>query len=165
VVRPTSEPHDVAGRQGGQRLGIRTSARCSSQVQSEDAQAGRISGPKFKDKAPTGLLSIEFDRDGKIWFDSMYQGSLAGSIPRAARSPITRWPPEYNDDNRAVEFHGAPPRRRRQGLDQDRGTQHIFRLDLATNKWERFHPTDYLPADKVKGASIYQVISDSKNNL
>src|SRR5205809_4783167 len=34
-----------------------------------------------------------------------------------------------------------------------------------SNKWERFHPTDYLPADKVKGASIYQVISDSQNNL
>src|SRR5205809_5501259 len=34
-----------------------------------------------------------------------------------------------------------------------------------SNKWERFHPTDYLPADKVKGASIYQVMADSKNNL
>jgi len=26
---------------------------------------------KFKDKAPTGLLSIEFDHEGKIWFDTM----------------------------------------------------------------------------------------------
>ena len=25
------------------------------------------------------------------------------------------------------------------------GTQDIFRLDLATGKWERFHPTDFLP--------------------
>jgi streptogramin lyase len=43
------------------------------------------------------------------------------------------------------------------------GTQHIFRLDLASNTWERFHPTDQLPG--VKNAGIYQVMSDSKNNL
>jgi streptogramin lyase len=45
------------------------------------------------------------------------------------------------------------------------GTQHIFRLDLKTSKWERFHPTDYLPASAPKNATIYQVISDSQNNL
>jgi len=43
------------------------------------------------------------------------------------------------------------------------GTQHIFRLDLASGKWERFHPTDKLPGPTHYG--IYQVISDSKNNL
>ena len=42
-------------------------------------------------------------------------------------------------------------------------TQDIFRLDLASNKWEKFHPTDQLPA--VKNAGIYQVMADSKNNL
>jgi hypothetical protein len=44
------------------------------------------------------------------------------------------------------------------------GTQHIVRLDLATNKCERFHPTDYLQ-DGLKNAGIYQVIADSQNNL
>ena len=43
------------------------------------------------------------------------------------------------------------------------GTQDIFRLDLATNKWEKFHPTDHLPG--IKDAGMYQVMSDSKNNL
>jgi virginiamycin B lyase len=43
-------------------------------------------------------------------------------------------------------------------------TQHFFRLDLATNKWERFHPTDYLP-EGMKNAGIYQVMGDSQNNL
>jgi len=39
------------------------------------------------------------------------------------------------------------------------GTQEIFRLDLATGKWERFQPLKELTT------SIYQVISDSQNNL
>jgi len=46
------------------------------------------------------------------------------------------------------------------------GTQHIFRLDLKTGKWERFQPLDYLPAASAPArASIYQVISDSQNNV
>ena len=43
------------------------------------------------------------------------------------------------------------------------GTQDIFRLDLATGKWDKLHPTDALPPGHRYG--IYQVISDSKNNL
>src|SRR5919204_547692 len=38
--------------------------------------------------------------------------------------------------------------------------------DVKTGKWERFHPTDFLPkATAPARASIYQVISDSQNNL
>ena len=73
-------------------------------------------------------------------------------------------PPEYNDDTVQLNFTGL-----RYDVDgkiwrKSVGTQHIFRLDLATNKWERFHPTDYLP-DGLKNAGIYQVIADSQNNL
>jgi streptogramin lyase len=120
---------------------------------------------KFKDKAPTGLLSIEFDREGKIWFDTMYQGSLGRLDPGTGKIAYYPVPPEWNDDTVQLNFTGL-----RHDVDgkvwtKSVGTQHIFRVDLATNKWERFHPADYLPADKIKGASIYQVISDSQNNL
>ena len=43
------------------------------------------------------------------------------------------------------------------------GTVDVFRLDLASGKWERFHPTDFLPPGH--RYSIYQLISDSKNNV
>jgi streptogramin lyase len=42
------------------------------------------------------------------------------------------------------------------------GTQDIFRLELASGKWERFQPPKQLDDGP---SSIYQVISDSKNNL
>ena len=29
---------------------------------------------KFKDKAPVGNLSLEFDKGGTLWFDTMYPG-------------------------------------------------------------------------------------------
>jgi len=43
------------------------------------------------------------------------------------------------------------------------GTQDIFRVDLKTGQWEKFHPTDSLPG--VAHAGIYQVMADSHNNL
>ena len=48
-------------------------------------------------------------------------------------------------------------------MDQERRHPDIFRLDLKTGEWEKFHPTDQLPG--VKNAGIYQVMADSKNNL
>jgi virginiamycin B lyase len=39
----------------------------------------------------------------------------------------------------------------------------VFRLDLASGNWERFHPTDFLPPGH--RYSIYQLISDSMNNV
>jgi len=119
---------------------------------------------KFKDKAPTGLLSIEFDHAGKIWFDTMYQGSLGSLDPKTGEITYYPLPPEYNDDRVQLNFTGL-----RYDVDgkvwtKSVGTQHIFRLDLATNTWERFHPTDQLPPN-LKHAGIYQVMADSKNNL
>ena len=43
------------------------------------------------------------------------------------------------------------------------GTVDVFRLDLASGRWERFHPTDFLPSGR--RYSIYQLISDSNNNV
>ena len=93
----------------------------------------------------------------------MYQGSLGNLDPKTGE--ITYYPlaPEYNDDRVQLNFVGL-----RHDVDgkvwtKSVGTQDIFRLDLASGKWERFHPTDELPPGRHYG--IYQVISDSKNNL
>ena len=94
----------------------------------------------------------------------MYQGSLGSLDPKTGEIAYYPLPPEYNDDRVQLNFTGL-----RYDVDgkvwtKSVGTQHIFRLDLATNTWERFHPTDQLPPN-LKHAGIYQVIADSKNNL
>ena len=75
-------------------------------------------------------------------------------------------PKEWNDDTVQLNFSGL-----RHDVDgkiwtKTVGTQHIFRTDLKTGKWERFHPADFLPKETAPArASVYQVISDSQNNL
>jgi streptogramin lyase len=165
VIRPTSEPHDVLVDKSGNVWYSDFGEMFIGKFNPKTLKLVEYPINKFKEKAPTGLLSIEFDRDGQIWFDSMYQGSLGRLDPQSGKIAYYPLAPEYNDDKVQLNFVGL-----RHDVDgkvwtKSVGTQHIFRLDLATGTWERFHPTDFLPADKVKGAGIYQVISDSKNNL
>jgi len=118
---------------------------------------------KFKDKAPTGLLSIEFDHAGKIWFDTMYQGALGSLDPKTGAISYYPLSPEFNDDRVQLNFTGLHYEVDGKVWTKSVGTQDIFRLDLKTNTWEKFHPADQLPT--VKNAGIYQVMADSKNNL
>src|SRR2546426_2668241 len=164
VVRPTSEPHDVLVDKEGKVWYTDFGEMFIGKFDPKTLKLTEYSIKKFKEKAPTGLLSIEFDHTGKIWFDTMYQGALGCLDPKTGEITYYPLPPEYNDDTVQLNFTGL-----RYDVDgkiwtKSVGTQHIFRLDLATNKWERFHPTDYLP-DGLKNAGIYQVIADSQNNL
>jgi len=165
VVRPTSEPHDVLVDKEGKVWYTDFGEMFIGKFDPKTLKLVEYPIRKFKEKAPTGLLSIEFDHEGKIWFDTMYQGSLGSLDPKTGKIAYYPLPPEYNDDTVQLNFTGL-----RHDVDgkvwtKSVGTQHIFRLDLKTSQWERFHPTDYLPEGAPKNAGIYQVISDSQNNL
>ena len=93
----------------------------------------------------------------------MYQGALGTLDPKTGEIKYYPLAAEWNDNRVQLNFVGL-----RHDVDgkvwtKNVGTGDIFRLDLACGKWERFHPTDLLPPGH--RYSIYQVISDSKNNL
>jgi streptogramin lyase len=162
MVRPTTEPHDVLLDKDGNVWYTDFGEMFIGKFNPKTLKLVEYPIKQFKEKAPTGLLSIDFDHTGKIWFDTMYQGSLGNLDPKTGEITYYPLPPEYNDDRVQLNFTGL-----RHDVDgkvwtKSVGTQHIFRLDLATKTWERFHPTDELNG---KAASIYQVMSDSKNNL
>jgi virginiamycin B lyase len=164
--RPTVEPHDVLVDKEGKVWYTNFGEMFIGKFDPKSLKLVEYPITKFKAKAPEGLLSIEFDREGKIWFDTMYQGSMGRLDPKTGKIDYYPVPKEWNDDTVQLNFSGL-----RHDVDgkiwtKTVGTQHIFRVDLKTGKWERFHPTDYLPAATAPvRASIYQVISDSQNNL
>jgi len=89
--------------------------------------------------------------------------SLGNLDPKTGE--VTYYPlaPQFNDVRVQLNFTGL-----RHDVDgkvwtKSVGTQDIFRVDLASGNWEKFHPTDALPPGRRYG--IYQVISDSHNNL
>jgi virginiamycin B lyase len=163
MVRPTTEPHDILVDKEGNVWYTDFGEMFIGKFNPKTLKLTEYPIKKFKDKAPTGLLSIEFDHVGKIWFDTMYQGSLGCLDPKTGEISYYPLAPEYNDDRVQLNFTGLHHEVDGKVWTKSVGTQDIFRVDLATRKWERFHPTDQLPG--VKNASIYEVKADSRNNL
>ncbi|MGB9043734.1 MAG: carboxypeptidase regulatory-like domain-containing protein, partial [Pseudolabrys sp.] len=163
MVRPTTEPHDVLVDKEGKVWYTDFGEMFIGKFDPKTLKLTEYPIKKFKDKAPTGLLSIEFDHAGKIWFDTMYQGSLGNLDPKTGEISYYPLAPEYNDDRVQLNFSGLHHEVDGKVWTKSVGTQDIFRLDLASNKWEKFHPTDELLS--VKHPTIYQVMADSKNNL
>jgi virginiamycin B lyase len=163
MVRPTTEPHDILVDKEGNVWYSDFGEMFIGKFNPNTLKLTEFPIKKFKDKAPTGILSIHFDRLGTIWFDTMYQGSLGRLDPKTGEISYYPLADEYNDDRVQLNFTGLHYEVDGKVWTKSVGTQQIFRLDLATNKWESFHPTDQLP--NVKNATIYEVMADSKNNL
>jgi virginiamycin B lyase len=161
--RPTTEPHDVVLDKDGNVWYSDFGELFISKFDPKTLKLTEYPTKEFKPGAPVGNLSLEYDKAGTLWFDMMYQGSLGNLDPKTGEIKYYPLAAEYNDNRVQLNFVGL-----RHDVDgkvwtKSVGTQDIFRLDLASGKWEKFHPTDQLPAGR--RYSIYQVISDSKNNL
>jgi virginiamycin B lyase len=161
--RQTTEPHDVQVAKDGSIWYSDFGEMFISKFDPKTLKLTEYPIKKFKPDAPTGLLSLEYDTAGKFWFDTMYQGALGSLDPQTGQ--VTYYPlaAKYNDDRVQLNFTGL-----RHDVDgkvwtKSVGTQDIFRLDLASGNWEKFHPTDSLPPGRRYG--IYQVMADSHNNL
>jgi len=163
VVRPTTEPHDVVVDKDGNVWYSDFGELFISKFDPKTLKLTEYPTKKFKPDAPEGNLSLEFDHNGTLWFDTMYQGALGTLDPKTGETKFYPLAAEWNDNRVQLNFVGL-----RHDVDgkvwtKSVGTQDIFRLDLASNTWEKFHPTSELPAGH--HYTMYQVISDSKNNL
>ena len=163
VVRPTTEPHDVVVDKDGNVWYSDFGELFISKLDPKTLKLTEYPTKKFKPDAPEGNLSLEFDHNGTLWFDTMYHGALGTLDPKTGEIEFYPLAAEWNDNRVQLNFVGL-----RHDVDgkvwtKSVGTQDIFRLDLASNTWEKFHPTSELPAGH--HYTMYQVISDSKNNL
>ena len=161
--RTTTEPHDVLVDKDGSVWYTDFGELYISKFDPKTLKLTEYPIKKFKQDAPVGQLSLEFDKQGKLWFDTMYQGSLGTLDPNTGETKYYPLDPRWNDERVQLNFVGL-----RHDVDgkvwtKSVGTQDIFRLDIASNTWEKFHPTSKIPGGENFG--IYQVISDSKNNL
>jgi streptogramin lyase len=162
MPRPTTEPHDVLVDAHGTVWYSDFGELFISKFDPKTLKLTEYPIKEFKPGAPVGNLSLEFDKQGNLWFDTMFQGSLGTLDPKTGETRYYPLAPEYNDNRVQLNFVGL-----RHDVDgkvwtKSVGTQDVYRLDLASGKWERFQPLDALPG---KRRSIYQVISDSQNNL
>src|SRR5262245_56984433 len=162
LPRPTTEPHDVVVDAQGMVWYSDFGELFISKFDPKTLKLTEYPIKEFKPGAPVGNLSLEFDKRGTLWFDTMFQGALGNLDPKTGEIKYYPLAAEYNDHRVQLNFVGL-----RHDVDgkvwtKSVGTQEVFRLDLATEQWERFQPLKELAGGT---HSIYQVISDSQNNL
>src|SRR6516162_10145155 len=163
LPRPTTEPHDVLVDAQGTVWYSDFGEPYISKFDPKTLKLTEYPIKEFKPGAPVGNLSLEFDKRGTLWFDTMFQGALGNLDPKTGEIKYYPLAKEYNDVRVQLNFTGL-----RHDVDgkvwtKSVGTQEVFRLDLASEKWERYDPTKAIPG--AGRHSIYQVISDSQNNL
>jgi virginiamycin B lyase len=161
--RETTEPHDILVDKDGAVWYTNFGEMFIGKFDPKTLQHTEYSIKKFKPTAPEGLLSIEFDHAGQIWFDTMYQGSLGCLDPKTGEIKYYPLDAKWNDEKVQLNFTGLHHEVDNKVWTKSVGTQEIFRVDLKTGDWEKFRPLDKLPT--VQRAGIYQVMADSKNNL
>ena len=162
MPRPQIEPHDVLVRDGM----VWYSDFGNEFISKFDPKTLKLTEypvKKFKPDAPEGNLAIDFDTKGTIWFDTMYQGSLGNLDPKTGDIKYYPLDPKWNDVRVQLNFVGLHHEVDGKVWTKSVGTQDIFRVDLATGQWEKFHPTDEIAGGSHYG--IYQVAADSHNNL
>jgi virginiamycin B lyase len=162
MKRPTTQPHDVLLDRDGNVWYSDFGELFISKFDPKTLKLTEYPTTEFRPGAPVGNLSIEFDKEGKIWFDTMHQGAIGTIDPKTGETKYYPLAPEWNDKRVQLNFVGL-----RHDVDgkvwtKNVGTVDVYRLDLASGKWERFHPTDLLPLGR--RYSIYQLLSDSSNN-
>src|SRR5262245_24586853 len=115
--------------------------------------------PTLKPEAPTGILGVRFDRDENVWMGMQFQGGIAKFDRKTQTFQTWSLPPEENGPH--VQINQVSPDRSH--VDgkvwlQDAGTYRVFRLDIASGKFDIFEPY------KIPRPNVYDVIPDSKNN-
>ncbi len=165
LPRPTLEPHDIVRDKDGHVWYSDFGEQVIAKFDPKTLKLTEYPIKQFKPDAPVGLLSLAFDKEGLLWFDTMYQGSLGTIDPKTGETKYYPLPAKWNDERVQLNFVGLQHDVDGKVWTKDVGTANIYRLDLATGDWERFHPTDSLPAIPGHHYGIYQVISDAENNL
>jgi streptogramin lyase len=163
LPRPTTEPHDVVVASDGTVWYTDFGELFVSKFDPKTLKLTEYPIKEQKAGFPVGNLDLEVDKKGTFWFDTMYQATLGNLDPKTGDIKYYPLAKEYNDFKVQMNFVGL-----RHDVDgkvwtKNVATGDIFRLDLATEKWERFQPLKELANGKHN--TIYQVISDSKNNL
>jgi virginiamycin B lyase len=162
MARPTTEPHDIVVDKDGAVWYTDFGEPYVSKFDPKTLKLTEYPTKIFKPNHPTGNLDLGIDKNGTFWFDSMYQGSLANLDPKTGNIKYYELAPEFNDEGVQMNFVGL-----RHDVDGKVWTKNVptgdvFRLDLATQKWEKFQPLKELANGQRN--TIYQLISDSKNN-
>jgi streptogramin lyase len=153
------QPHDVIVDAKGLAWYASFGEQILGALDPKNGTVAEYTIPTLKPEAPTGILGVRFDRDENVWMGMQFQGGIAKFDRKTQTFQTWSLPPAENGPH--VQINQVSPDRSH--VDgkvwlQDAGTYRVFRLDLASGKFDVFEPY------KIPRPNVYDVIPDSKNN-
>jgi streptogramin lyase len=163
LPRKTMEPHDVIVDADGIVWFSNFGEQFLGRLDPKTAKVTEYPVPLLRAGFPTGMLDLETDLEGNLWLAMMYQGGIARFDRKTATFKTWSVPPEFTNEETQQSMVG-PQHWEVDGkvwLNDAGGATGIYRMDMATGKFEKWSPYKDLPGPH----SVYGIYSDSKNNL
>ena len=163
LPRPTVEPHDVILDDSGMAWYSNFGENYIGRIDPKTGAHKEFPIPELKKGFPVGTLDLERDKAGNLWVGMMFQGAIAKFDPHTENFQFYPMPKDKDDNVTQLNMLGLE-----YGVDgkvwtNNAGNQEIYRIDLASGKYETFDPMKQIPT--AGNHSIYGINSDSKNNL
>jgi streptogramin lyase len=164
LPRDTSQPHDVIVDGQGIVWYSNFGEPFLSRLDPKTGKVTEYPVPVLKKDSPVGMLDLQPDAEGNLWFGLMYQAAIGKFDKKTETIQLWSLPPEMNSDISQVNM--VQPRHA--GVDgkvwtNDNGLAGLHRLDLATGAIETLEPNKDIGGVRVH--NLYDIASDSRNNV
>jgi len=163
LPRKTIEPHDVIVDSDGIVWFSNFGEQLLGRLDTKTGKVTEFPVPLLRNGFPTGMLDLETDLEGNLWLAMMYQGGIARFDKKTSTFTTWRVPPEFTNEETQQSMVG-PQHWEVDGkvwLNDAGGATGIYRMDMATGKFEHWSPYKDVPGPH----SVYGIYSDSRNNL
>lgn len=155
----TRQPHDVVIDSQGYAWYASFGEQILGRVDPKTGAVKEWPIPVLKPERNKGVLDVELDADENVWVGNGFQNAIQMFDRKSESWKSYPLPPEFDGDHIELLFL-APKNHKVDGKVwvMNNGEWTIMRVDLATNKWEKF------TAFPLPRPNHYQVMSDSQNN-
>jgi streptogramin lyase/mono/diheme cytochrome c family protein len=160
LPEPTRMPHDVIVTPDGTVWYDSFAEQVLGRLDPKTGKTTEYTVPTLKPDSPKGSLALRADSDGNLWLGMAFQAGVARFDPKTETFRVFPVPPERNKDFvQTTEVEPTHANVDGKVWIEDSGTYSIYRLDIATGKYEVFQPFP------IPSPNIYDISSDAENNL
>ena len=155
----TRQPHDVVVDSQGYAWYASFGEQILGRLDPKTGVVREWPIPVLKPNRNHGVLDVQLDVDENIWVGNGFQNAIQMFDRKSEQWKSYPLPPEFDGDHIELLFL-APKNHKVDGKVwvMNNGEWTIMRVDLATQKWEKF------TAFPLPRPNHYQVMSDSRNN-
>lgn len=155
----TRQPHDVVMDSQGYAWYASFGEQILGRLDPKSGAVKEWPIPILKPNRNHGVLDVQLDADENVWVGNGFQNAIQMFDRKSETWKSYPLSPEFDGDHIELLFL-APKNHKVDGKVwvMNNGEWTIMRVDLATNKWEKF------TAFPLPRPNHYQVMSDSQNN-